>query len=139
MEARRLAGYLDGLEERLYYLVAVEQRPDTDPLVAALRLHLRKQQAYIEYLKTAGDLLGADANWWPERMPIHQADKENVLLNGHNAPDINQYGGGGHCKSATFESLHRQMLRHSFQGCNLHYSNAHPVPKSSDCLVGPSL
>lgn len=90
--------------------------------MAALRLHLQKEQAYVEYLKTAVEYgtTGCDKE---NQEPSSSGDWQMAPPKATNQrPPVEN--------SANFE-----LLRQCFQGCHLHYAPA----TDQHQVVGPSL
>ena len=94
-----------------------------DELVAALRLHLQKEQAYVEYLKAAVQF-GATGPDKENQEPPSGADWQTAPLKATNQHPPPPTG-------ANFE-----LLRQCFQGCHLRYA---PSSDQEHPVVGPSL
>lgn len=127
-----LVAYKACLAEALQCLLTAEglERSDSGELLAsALRLHLRKQQAFTEYVQTSAQLVAVDIrdndddSGSSDSTTLDQADDE--------------------------DSIRRRLLVQCFQGVNLHYpASAHhqhyhyhrPLPTGSPhSQLGPSL
>ena len=91
--------------------------------MAALRSHLQKEQAYVEYLKTAVQSAATTGPRKESQGPGGAADWQMAPPKATNQQPAHT--------GANFE-----LLRRCFQGCHLHYA---PSDQDQHHIVGPSL